>query len=145
MSGFSALYSFSLAVLLAIVPATSGAFQILSGKWRVQAEIQNPLTQQPQLRESTACIDQSSFDPTMLMLLDGDCSITDKQDRGNAIRWKFSCGGHGQGMPASTGTASLVSHGRTASGVVQLAMVFNGQTLSLNSTLRGEHLSSRCD
>ena len=145
MSRSTSVIAFNLAALLVTMPGTSGAFQILSGKWRVEAEIRNPLTQQPQVKTSIACIERNSFDPTVLMMQEGNCAITDKQDSGSRISWKFQCNGQAQGIPPSSGTASLVSHGRTASGVMQVAMVFSGQTLALNSKWRGEHLSSRCD
>jgi hypothetical protein len=128
--------------LLSAVTVTAGAFEIRKGQWQVLTEMRNPMSS-PQFSTSTECITEGSFDPAQAMMQGGQCTITDRQDAADSITWKFRCGG--DGMPESTGAGRFVSHGKTASGEMQMSMVLNGQTMTITNSWKGQHLADECE
>lgn len=129
--------------LLLAVTGSAGAFEIRTGMWQVQTEMRNPMSPQPQFTTSSECITEGSFDPAQAMMQGGQCTITDRQDAADSITWKFKCGG--DGMPESTGAGRFVSHGKTASGEMQMSMVLNGQTMTITNSWKGQHLADKCE
>jgi len=129
--------------LLLAIPGSAGAFEIRTGMWQVETEMRNPMSPQPEFNTSTECITEGSFDPARAMMQGGQCTITDKRSAADSISWKFTCGG--DGMPQSSGTGKFVSRGKTASGEMQISMVLNGQTMTITSSWKGQHLTDKCD
>ncbi len=48
-------------------------------------------------------------------------------------------------MPESTGTGKFVARDKTASGEIQMSIVFNGQTMTITNSWKGQHLADQCD
>ncbi len=135
--------AFIVSGLLLAVAGSAGAFQIKTGKWQVETEMRNPMSPQPQVETSIECITEESFDPAQAMMESGQCTITDKQDSGDSVSWTFRCGG--DGMPVSTGTGKFVSSGKSASGELEMNMEFNGQTMTMSNSWKGQHIADTCD
>ena len=133
----------SLSSLLLAVTGSAGAFEIMTGKWQVETEMRNPMSPQPQLKTSTECITEESFDPAQAMMQGGHCTITDKQDSADSVSWKFKCGGND--MPVYSGTGKFATSGKSANGEMQMSMVFNGQTMTMTNSWKGRHLGDKCD
>ena len=132
-----------LSSLLLAIAGSAAAFEIRTGKWQVETEMRTPMSPQPEFNTSVECIMQGSFDPAQAMMQGGQCTITDQQEAADSITWKFRCGG--DGMPESSGAGRFVSRGETASGEMQMSMVLNGQTMTITSSWKGQHLADKCD
>lgn len=143
MTNRKSCYTICMFNLLFPVSGSALAIDIMTGKWQVETEMRNPMSPQPQFNTSTECITEGSFDPAQAMMQGGQCTITDKQDMANSVSWKFQCGGND--MPVSTGTGKFVTRGKAASGEMQMSMVFNGQTMTITNSWKGQHLGDKCD
>lgn len=138
-----AITVYLLSGLLLAVTGSAGAFEIMKGKWQVETEMRNPMSPQPQFKSSIECITEESFNPAQAMMEGGQCTITDKQDSVDSITWTFKCGGNG--MPESSGTGKFTTSGKTAKGEMQMSMIFNGQTMTMTNSWKGQHLGDKCD
>ncbi|MDH3899999.1 MAG: DUF3617 domain-containing protein [Gammaproteobacteria bacterium] len=137
------VYTICLCGLLLSVSGSAVAIEIMTGKWQVETEMRSPMSPKPQFNSSTECITEGSFDPAQIMMQGGQCTITDKQDTADSVSWKFKCGGND--MPVSSGTGKFVIRGKTASGEMQMSMVFNDQTMTITNSWKGRHLGDKCD
>jgi hypothetical protein len=125
------------------MPGFALAIDIVTGKWRVETELRNPMSSRPQFNSATECITEGSFDPARAMMQGGQCTITDRQDTANSVSWKFQCGG--KEMPVSSGTGKFVSRGKTANGEIQMSMLLNGRKMTITNIWKGQHLGDECD
>lgn len=124
------------ALTLAVVSTASAeGIQIQSGQWKVTTTIENSMMPQPQVKTSTECVKQESWDPTKEMMKDNSgCKVTDQKVEGNTLRWKLECPNK---MGKMTGSGEFTVDGDSATGSMDMSMTLQGQPMTFKSTWKG--------
>ena len=129
---------------LVLASSHASALQLETGKWEISTQSSNPMTGQPLNETTTECIEDSQFDPTVDLVDDESCTVTDKQESDDSVSWKMQCGGS-DGMPVFSGEGTFTSNGTSAEGDMTMVMSMGGQTMEMSNHWSGNRISSECD
>lgn len=142
---------FTVKKILSVVPGllaialscNAHALKLETGMWEVTMQSTNPMTGQPMNETSRECIRDGEFDPVDQMAGDASCRVTDRKESGNSVTWKMECGG--AGMPAFNSEGTFTSSGTSARGNMKMTMSMAGQTMVMQNTWQGRHVSQKCE
>ncbi len=131
------------ALLAVFLSFNAHALKLETGMWEVTMKSTNPMTGQPMNETSRECIKDGKFDPVDQMAGDESCRVTDREESGNSVSWKMECGGGG--IPAFNSEGTFTSSGTTAEGNMKMTMSMAGQTMVMQNSWQGRHVSQKCD
>lgn len=130
------ILSISLASFTALA---SDSIDVTPGLWEINTTVKSSIFQQPQTHSDTECIDQASIQPNDIIPDSETCSISNTSVTDNTLSWSMKCTNEGGEM---NGSGSFTSTGDSGSGIMQMSMDFQGQTIKMEMNWQGKRIKS---
>lgn len=130
------IHSVILAMVLSIPVASADSLPVEPGLWETTVTSTNSFTG-TQTQTTKECVTIDAFDPKTLFKDAEGCKVVDSDVNGNVLTFSMDCnvdGGQG------TFSGRYQSEGDTGSGEMNMEMSFNGQTMTMESTMESRRL-----
>ncbi len=131
------LFSFCLTFSMA---NANESISIEPGMWEVTTTMTSPMSNQPQVKTSQECMEDSEISADVLTPNDDDnCSTSDVNANGDTLTWSMQCSMQGNVM---TGGGSFTSQGNSGHGNMHMDMQVEGQSFKMELTWKGKRVGS---
>lgn len=134
----------SLAVSLISGVASAGGPELKAGKWEFQTSVRMPMLSEPQTATRTECVkEEDAKDPLKAMGDDETCTIQNRSEAGDTLRWTMTCKGQDGGPPLQ-GSGEITARDETAQGTMDMIISMGGQEMTVKTSWTGKRLGD-CD